>query len=38
MGRTVHLSGGDVETLELGQPLDGAFDGLYAFLRTGFHL
>jgi hypothetical protein len=30
MGRTVHLAGGDVETLELGQPLDGAFDRLYA--------
>jgi hypothetical protein len=35
MGRTVHLSGGDVETLELGQPLDGAFDGLYATFENG---
>jgi Mg2+-importing ATPase len=30
-----HLSGGDVETLELGQPLDGAFDGLYATFENG---
>jgi len=35
MGRTVHLAGGDVETLELGQPLDGAFDGLYAAFENG---
>jgi len=35
MGRTVHLAGGDIETLELGQPIDGAFDRLYAAFENG---
>ena len=30
MERTVQLAGGDVTTLTLGQPMDGAFDRLYA--------
>lgn len=36
MERTVHLAGGDVTTYTLGEPMDGAFDRLYAaFFEKG---